>query len=233
MATATKTEKVSKKPASKQVQVMITKPNMITAEFPVIGMSPLVMHSFPEKVRRQIIEDHEAGSQSKKGKKKTPRDFAEESVGATHFDSDEGWIGVPASAIRAACISACRLVGFHMTKGKLGLFCMPDGFDKVDAQPLIKLYACKHTAPILSVRNANMVHDLRCRPMWRKWGLLIPMRFDGDMFSETDVANLLSRVGEQVGLLEGRHDSVRSNGMGWGTFAHCEKKEVTSLGLAT
>jgi ribosomal protein S17 len=39
-----------------------------------------------------------------------------------------------------------------------------------------------------------------------------------DQFKVQDVANLLSRVGEQVGICEGRPDSKNSAGMGWGTF---------------
>jgi hypothetical protein len=38
------------------------------------------------------------------------------------------------------------------------------------------------------------------------------------MFSLDDISNLLMRVGLQVGLGEGRPDSKKSAGMGWGTF---------------
>ena len=43
----------------------------------------------------------------------------------------------------------------------------------------------------------------------------------GDLMHETrtqDVTNLLMRVGQQVGIGEGRPDSKNSAGMGWGTF---------------
>ena len=41
---------------------------------------------------------------------------------------------------------------------------------------------------------------------------------DADQFSLTDITNLLSRVGAQVGIGEGRPDSKSSAGMGWGMF---------------
>ena len=44
------------------------------------------------------------------------------------------------------------------------------------------------------------------------------VRFDADQFTLTDVANLLMRVGMQVGIGEGRPFSKNSNGMGWGLF---------------
>jgi hypothetical protein len=39
-----------------------------------------------------------------------------------------------------------------------------------------------------------------------------------DQFTPEDVANLMARVGMQVGIGEGRPDSKNSAGMGWGLF---------------
>jgi hypothetical protein len=55
--------------------------------------------------------------------------------------------------------------------------------------------------------------------MWNPgWEAIVTMRYDGDMFGATDMANLLSRVGMQVGVGCGRPDSRDSAGVGWGTF---------------
>ena len=48
--------------------------------------------------------------------------------------------------------------------------------------------------------------------------LLQEIRWDADQFTLDDVTNLLSRVGLQVGIGEGRPDSKNSAGMGWGLF---------------
>ena len=50
------------------------------------------------------------------------------------------------------------------------------------------------------------------------WEAKVTIRWDSEQFSGADIANLLRRVGEQVGLLEGRPDSRQSAGMGWGLF---------------
>ena len=69
-------------------------------------------------------------------------------------------------------------------------------------------------------RNETGVVDLRNRPMWDAgWKALLRIRYDADMFNAADVVNLLDRAGGQVGIGEGRPDSPRSNGMGWGLFA--------------
>ena len=54
--------------------------------------------------------------------------------------------------------------------------------------------------------------------MYPEWSAKLKIKFDSDMFSVHDVANLLSRMGAQVGIGEGRPDSKNSAGMGWGTF---------------
>ncbi len=131
--------------------------------------------------------------------------------------SQKGWRGIPASCFRQACISACRLVGFKMTLAKLALFVEADGIDADEGTPLVRI----HGEPRMHeahVRNATGVVDLRVRPMWEEWYADVLIRWDGDLFTATDVLNLMSRVGQQVGIGEGRPDSKQSSGQGWGLF---------------
>ncbi len=101
---------------------------------------------------------------------------------------------------------------------------LADGFEGDDGTPLIRVYGepKKHTT---YARNDNGSVDIRVRPMWEEWHAIVRIRFDADMFSATDVANLMMRVGMQVGIGEGRPDSKNSPGMGWGTFSIAEKDQ--------
>jgi hypothetical protein len=54
--------------------------------------------------------------------------------------------------------------------------------------------------------------------MWRQWTSKVRVAYDADQFTLQDVTNLMSRVGLQVGIGEGRPDSRDSAGLGWGTF---------------
>jgi hypothetical protein len=69
-----------------------------------------------------------------------------------------------------------------------------------------------------SVRLESGVASIAFRPMWREWSAVVRLKWDGDQFSKSDVANLLERSGQQVGIGEGRPDSKKSHGMGWGTY---------------
>jgi len=170
-----------------------------------------------------------AGSQAKKGKAREARDFEADYRGTMHRCEAPGggeWCGIPAGAFRAACISACRTVGFKMTLAKLSLFVVQDGVDVDDGTPLVRI----HGEPVridMPVRNATGVWDVRVRPQWREWHVDLTVRYDADQFSDADVLNLLARAGEQVGVGEGRPDSRNSAGLGWGTFRIATADDMT------
>ena len=208
--------------------IHITAPNFKTGEIWIKGTSPLVVHKFSEKAKNMIREKQEAGSTANSKKKREAKDFTEVFNGARHI-SFEGWDGFPASAIRNACISACRLVGFKMTMAKLSLFVEADGYDATEGTPLLKIYGGKPRQLESMVRLATGVCDISVRPQWLEWGARLRIRYDADQFTASDVVNLVNRVGMQVGICEGRPGSTNSNGMGWGTFEVSDKDSVMAI----
>jgi hypothetical protein len=197
--------------------ITITPPNIQTATFHIVGEAPYMQARFSQKALEQIRSKQAAGSTAKKNTAREARDFEADYKGAMHI-STEGWIGIPAASIRNACIDACRMAGFAMTRAKMSVFVEHDGLDVVDATPLIKLIGDEPEKTEMAVRNATGVVDIRVRPMWREWGAEVRIRFDADQFTITDVANLLARAGQQVGLGEGRPFSKSSAGLGFGLF---------------
>ena len=207
---------MSKTPKTKETALQIKAPNLRSATFHIKGTAPYVQLRFSAKAMQAMADKMMAGAAAKKGKAREPRDFDEDFRQALHVSHD-GWNGIPASAFRAAVVSACRLVGFKMTIAKLSVFVMHDGLDVVDDSPLIKIKGTPEPLR-MHTRNATGVCDLRVRAKYNPWEAHIPMTFDGDQFSLQDVCNLMHRVGAQVGIGEGRPDSKNSCGMGWGTF---------------
>lgn len=199
---------------TEEVNVTIKAPNLHVVEFDLVGTAPLVTARFAKK--GEIMLKQQQGSTAKKGKAKEARDFTRDYEEAKHIDVRDGWCGVHAGAFRAALVSACRLVNFKMTLAKLSLFILADGFDQ-DGNPIVRINGTPEMVTH-HTRNATGVVDIRARPMWREWSIRLRVRFDGDQFTATDVANLLMRVGAQVGIGEGRPDSKNSVGQGWGTF---------------
>jgi len=205
-------------------EITIKAPKFETAEFKIIGNVPYVQNAFPQKAKEQMKAKQEAGTQAKKGKAREAKDFKECYEQAMHI-SKEGWNGAPAAAFRAGMISACRIVGFKMTLAKLAVFIEPDGIDRNDGTPLIKITKGKPHYVEHSVRLETGVTDIRARAMFDEgWEMILRIKYDADLFNVEDVSNLLMRVGAQVGIGEGRPDSKKSDGMGWGTFEVSQKK---------
>jgi hypothetical protein len=203
---------------SKVTEVVTIKPlNFERVALTLQGTAPYMQARFSAKSMQAMMAKHEQGSTAKKGAKKEARDFDADFRGAMHL-SEEGWHGVPAAALRNACIDVCRMAGFKMTHAKMSIFVEADGRDEVDGAPLVKLIAKKPERVDMATRNATGVADIRVRPMWRDWKIDVVLRYDADQFTKSDVVNLISRAGEQVGIGEGRPYSKSSNGLGYGTF---------------
>ncbi|MBU0571995.1 MAG: hypothetical protein KKC50_08155 [Candidatus Omnitrophica bacterium] len=204
----------------------ISKPKFARLAFTIRGDAPYVSNKFSSEAREIMREKQAAGATAAKGKKREPKDFAACAAASMHLSTD-GWPGLPASAIRQAMISACRLVGFKMVLAKLSVFVEQDGFDADDDTPLIKFTRgepkqCEH-----ATRNETGVADIRARMRWAPgWESVVRVRYDADQFTASDVEALMERVGVQVGLGAGRPDSKKSAGMNWGTFQVVDVKTI-------
>jgi hypothetical protein len=203
--------------------VVIAPPNFQTAIFHLEGTAPYVQHKFSSEQRRAMRAKQEQGSTAKKGKARAAKDFNEVYRQCMYLDP-KGQHGMPAAAFRNAMISACRIVGFKMTHAKQCVFIEADTYDE-DGTALVFIEGTPEPHESYA-RNQTGVIDIRLRPMWKTWRAKLSVRFDADMFTTSDVANLLSRAGLQVGIGEGRPDSRESAGMGWGTFKLLGEREV-------
>jgi hypothetical protein len=218
MATA---KAVTETTNTNEAAVRIKPPNFGHAVFTIIGNgfgSPLVIHRFSAKTKNQMKQKMEEGksSSSKKDREAKNTDLTYEEA---RYRSTEGWDGFNASAIRKAMISACRLVNFKMTLAKMSIFVEADGYDKKEPQiPLIRIYGEPVKQEDMGRVETGQPYVI-VRPAYHNWKAKVRIRWDKDQFSLEDITNLLLRVGQQVGIGEGRADSKDSAGMGWGFFA--------------
>jgi hypothetical protein len=205
------------KATTTDTSITIKPPNFGRAEFTLKGIAPLVIHRFSAKTKNEMKQKMEtgkaAGSKKNREAKSTDDTYQE-----ARYISAAGWDGVHAGAFRNALISACRLVGFKMTLAKMSLFIEADGWDKQEPQiPLVKINGkpCKQE----DMARVETGQPYVCvRAAYHDWSIKLRIRWDADQFTINDVANLLARVGMQVGIGEGRPDSKNSAGMGWGLF---------------
>jgi len=197
--------------------VQIKAPNLKEAIFNITGTAPLVIHRFSAKTLNEMKQKMETGKAAS-SKKNREAKSTDDTFNEARYISKQGWDGFNAASIRAAMVSACRLVGFKMTLAKMSVFVIAEGWDKKEPQiPLIRIIG-KATKQEDMARVQTGQPYCCVRAAYHDWKAVVHIRFDADQFTIDDVANLLSRVGEQVGIGEGRPDSKNSTGMGWGTF---------------
>jgi len=205
----------------KEQNVTIRPPNFGTATFNITGIAPLVIHRFSAKTKNQMKEKMETGKAASSKKNREAKN-TDDTYNEARYISKDGWDGFHAGAIRNALISACRLVGFKMTLAKLSVFVEADGWDAVEPQiPLIRIYG----KPVKQEDMARVETGqpyVTVRAAYHGWKAKVRIRWDNDQFTLGDVSSLLSRVGLQVGIGEGRPDSKNSAGMGWGLFTLAE-----------
>lgn len=198
-------------------RVEIPAPNFEVAVFNLVSTAPLLMNQFSNKTQEKIRSKQAGGQPARNRKPTEPKNFDELYESSKHVAID-GWLGWPCSAFRNAMISVCRLVGYPMTRGKLAIFVLADGY-KEDGTPLVKITKGKPRKHIGPARNSDGGVDLRSRALFDSWEMTVRVEFDADQFTSADIANLMVRAGRQNGIGDGRPNSRMSNGIGLGTFA--------------
>jgi len=197
--------------------VTIKAPNFQIAIFEIKGVAPLVIHRFSAKTKNEMKQKMETGKASS-SKRSREAKLTDDTYFESRYISKEGWDGFHAGAIRSAMISACRLVNFKMTLAKLSIFIIQDGWDKKEPQiPLVRIYGDSIKQEDIARVETGQPY-VTVRAAYHDWSAKVRIRWDADQFTIDDIFNLLTRVGLQVGLCEGRPDSKKSTGMGWGLF---------------
>lgn len=216
-----KKEPVTEQPQSKpSTQVTISKPNFQEIIIPIVGTSPFVQLRFGKKAKEAMKEKMTVsiGARPTRSAKRQPRQFENEFEEAM-YKLPDGSRGIPATSFRNAAISACKVTGYPMTRAKMSVFVLADGYDVDEPSiPLVKIQTGDPEVLESTVRNATGVADIRTRALWKNWTANLRVSFDADQFQMIDVLNLFERAGLQVGVGEGRPDSKNSAGQGWGQF---------------
>lgn len=200
-----------------KTRVTIKPPRFEMAAVLLRSTAPYVQNRFANYKQEEMIEKQKAGSsQSRTRKGKPPKDFEKLYQGSMHI-SKEGWHGIPANGIRQAMIDACRLTEMDMIRAKMCIRIIPDGFNRENLEPLVKIEG-KPRMFLDRVRIGINQTDIIPRAMFEKWSARVVIQWDADVFTAQDIVHLLSRAGWQCGIGAGRPLSKSSGGTGKGTW---------------
>lgn len=199
-------KKVAEKSAETEVQPTIFVPQIRrdVVKLTVVGDSPLVVHKWSEKAKRQMFLKQTTGVAPKKEKKVPEDDFK-----ASMYTLPSGKYAFPGVAFKAAAVGACRYVqGLPMTEAR-GAF-----------HVLGELVEIQHKTP--PIMREDMVRidggktaDIRYRGEFADWSVRLEVEFNPQVIGAEQIANLMNLAGFHVGVGEMRPGKC---GMGFGRF---------------
>lgn len=179
-------------------------------ELKVVGDSPLVVHKWSDKARKQMADKQ----QKKAGQAKAAKDPEQEYRDSLHTMGN-GSYGFPASGFKRAAVSACRYAdGIAMTVVRGAIHVNGD---------LVEIQGDKPKMREDMVRIARGTADIRYRGEFTKWWAILDVSYNADVISEAQIVNLFNLAGFGVGVGEGRPE--RQGALGWGRFHVATEKE--------
>jgi hypothetical protein len=187
-------------PPDKGQVIFIPRIEVIQTTIEVRGITPLIVHAWSEKAKKEM-RDKQMGVASKKKEFKVP----ENDFNGARYRDLQGRDCAPALAFKNAAVEAGVLAGVFKTILRKALFVLGDWIPILDqdGQP----YSDKGTRPVMRedmVRVGQGTADLRYRPMYEKWSCKVPVEFNPRIISAEQLMNLFDNAGYSIGLCEWR-----------------------------
>jgi hypothetical protein len=176
--------------------------------------SPLVIHSFSEKAKKEIRDKQQKKAKTAKEERKPL-----EEVQAAKYIDTHGRECAPVTAIKKCLISAATAMS-DLTKVALrqAIFVAPT-LDRSSMLIPIELYDGTNAVGVMredAVTIGINTRGLSYRPEYTEWQLRVTIEFNTTLISKGQLKALLNHAGWGVGICEGRPE--KSSALGWGRF---------------
>lgn len=163
---------------------------------PIVGTSPLIMHRFSEKAKRQML-DNMQGRKTPKQPKDPQAEYE-----AAFYRLKGGEYGFPALAFKAATVGGARFYsGVTMTALKQFMYLRGEVGDdgraltRIEGEPIMR-------EDVVTVgRNGS---DLRYRPQFTEWRAILEVTYVTSALTRGSVLSLIDAGGMGVGVGEWR-----------------------------
>jgi hypothetical protein len=170
----------------------------------IIGISPFIQHKWSEKAIKMMRDKH-AGVRVKNRDVRDP----EQEFRDAAYVCEDGRFGFPAGGVKSCLVGAAHKdIGLEKTLLKKSLFIIPD-------DPVNNLIALETDDPLMredTVRVGAGTTDLRYRPEFRNWSMILNFEFDAQALTQQAILNLVQRAGFGIGLGEWRPDKSGEHG---------------------
>jgi len=167
-----------------------------TMRVPIIGTTPLVVHRFSEKAKRQML-DAMQGRKTPKLAKDPQAEYE-----AAFYKFDDGGYGFPVTAFKQATVGGARFYS-GVTMRELKQYMFFRGEIGVDGQSLARIEGEPRMREDV-VRVGRGGTDLRYRPEFMEWRTELLVTYVTSSLTRQSVLSLIDAGGMGVGVGEWR-----------------------------
>lgn len=202
-------------------QIQLNKIDVETLAVPIIGTTPLIVHRWSDKAKRQMLDTQ----QGKKKVKEIRDPQADYEASFYRIATDDGdRYGFPVLAFKAATIGAARFYDKSVTMTSLRQMLFFKGvLTKADPQQLVQIDGEPHMRE--DVVRVGQGTDLRYRGEFSEWSGVLNVSYVTSSLSRDSVLSLIDAGGMGVGVGEWRPQ--KSGEFGTYMIDHSREIEAT------
>lgn len=168
----------------------------------LVGDSSLIVHKWSEKAKKQMLDKQMGAAVQKKAPKDPEQDFRD-----SLYHHPDGGYGFPTIAFKAAAVSACRFVdNIKMTEAR--------GAFHIDGELIQLRGSSGYAEPVMreDTVKISLTSDLRYRGEFHNWYVTFPVKYNANVFNESQILNLFENAGFGVGVGEWRPEKDGMHG---------------------
>lgn len=206
---------MAKAPTKSEVGIELPPLDLRLMEVTVIGDSPLIVHAWSEKAKREMLDKQMKTAKQAKAAKDPKADFE-----SSLYRLGDGY-GFPSIGFKAAAVTACTSVaGITKIAARQAFHILGEDIDVKGAfegtKARVNLVRIEGGAPSMRedmVRVGMGTADLRYRGEFADWHAKILVRYNANVLSEAQILNIINVAGFAVGVGEWRPEKDGMNGM--------------------
>lgn len=181
--------------------IVIDRIGVETIKVPIIGTSPLIVHRWSDKAKRQML-DAQQGKKKVKEHRDPQADY-ENSFYRIADDTNPDRYGFPVTAFKQATIGGARFYDKSVTMTALRQAMFFRGIiTKADPQQLVEIHGEPHMRE--DVVRVGQGTDLRYRGEFTEWTTELAITFVTSMLDRNSLLSLVEAGGMGVGVGEWR-----------------------------
>lgn len=197
------------------VGIELPKLDIRLMEVTVIGDSPLIVHAWSEKSKREMLDKQMKKAKGAKEAKDPKADFE-----ASLYRLHDGY-GFPSVGFKNAAVTACTSVaGITKISARQAFHILGEAVDVTGTfegtkarNNLVRIEGSEPHMREDMVRVGMGTADLRYRGEFPEWHAQLLVRYNANVLSESQILNILNVAGFAVGVGEWRPERDGMSGM--------------------